>query len=87
MNLLQEVITTLVDQSFCGLICLPFSQEILSLERRQTQIKAAVAGIHQISLEQFMMGTRYGQCTLPPPLPLYHPMLEGVITFSVLGKK
>lgn len=63
MNLLQEVIKTLVDQSFCGLICLPFSQEILSLERRQTQIKAAVAGIHQISLEQFMMGTRYGQCT------------------------
>ena len=24
MNLLQEVIKTLVDQSFCGLICLPF---------------------------------------------------------------
>lgn len=48
--------------------------EILSLERRQTQIKAAVAGIHQISLEQFMMGTRQAvSATFQPSSTQYSP--------------
>lgn len=48
--------------------------EILSLERRQTQIKAAVAGIHQISLEQFIMGTRQAvSATFQPSSTQYSP--------------
>ncbi|RMX57030.1 hypothetical protein pdam_00006206 [Pocillopora damicornis] len=48
--------------------------EILSLERRQKQIKAAVAGIHQISLEQFMMGTRQAvSATFQPSSTQYSP--------------
>ena len=40
------------------LILLSIFQEILSLERRQTKAKAAVAGIHHLSLQE-LLNTRY----------------------------
>ena len=48
-NRKQRKLTRQVSEEFNIL----YIQEILSLERRQTKAKAAVAGIHQISLEQF----------------------------------
>ncbi|KAJ7382952.1 hypothetical protein OS493_031728 [Desmophyllum pertusum] len=50
--------------------------EILSLERRQTQAKAAVAGIHQISLEQFMNSRQAVSATFQPSAAQYSPDIK-----------
>ncbi|KAL9960961.1 hypothetical protein ACROYT_G034471 [Oculina patagonica] len=47
--------------------------EILSLERRQTKAKAAVAGVHQISLEQFIVSRQTVSASFQPSSAQYSP--------------
>lgn len=50
--------------------------EILSLKRRQTKAKAAVAGIHQVSLEQFINSRQTVSASFQPSSAHYSPDIK-----------